>query len=60
MFKTLHCLAQLFPYILGSHLTEKDRNRWRNFFSSSGNTILSILLKYQRTDVQIQTFANED
>ena len=40
---------------LGSHFTEKKRNRWRKFFSSSENEIWSILLKYQKIDVQIQT-----
>ena len=45
---------------LGSHFTEKERNRWRNFFSSSGNAISSMLLKYQETEVQIQAFTDED
>ena len=30
------------------------------FFSSSGNAIWLILLKYQEIDVQIQTFTDED
>ena len=39
---------------------EKERNRWRKFFSSSENVIWSILLKYQKIDVQIQTFTDEN
>ena len=39
---------------------EKERNRWRKFFSSSENAIWSILLKYQQKDVQIQTFTEEN
>ena len=45
---------------LGSHFTEKERNRWRKFFSSSENAIWSILLKYQEIDVQIQAFTDEN
>ena len=45
---------------LGSHFTEKERNRWRKYFSSSENAIWSILLKYQEIDVQIQAFTNEN
>ena len=45
---------------LGSHFKEKERNRWRKFFSSSENAIWSILLKYQEIDVQIQTFTDEN
>ena len=37
----------------------KERNRWRNFFSSSGNANCSILLKYKETHVQIQTLPTE-
>ena len=37
---------------LGSHFKEKERNRWRKFFFSSENAFLSILLKYQKIDVQ--------
>ena len=44
---------------LGSNFTEKERDRWRNFLSSSENLILSILLKYQEIDVQVQTFTDE-
>ena len=32
----------------------------KNFFFSSGNAILSILLKYQEIDVQIQTLADQN
>ena len=39
---------------------EKERSRWRKFFSSSENAIWSILLKYQEIDVQIQTFTEEN
>ena len=46
--------------ILRNHFTEKERNRWRKFFSSSENAIWSILLKYQETDVQIQTFTDKN
>ena len=49
----------IFQY-LGSHFTEKERNHWRKFFSSSENTIWLILLKYQDIDVQIQAFTDED
>ena len=38
----------------------KKQHRWRNFFSSSGNATLSILLNYQEIDAQIQTFANQN
>ena len=38
----------------------KRANHWRNFFSSSGNAIWLILLKYQEIDLQIQTFTDED
>ena len=41
-----------------SHFTEKEQNRWRNFFSSYGDAILPILLKYHEVDVQMQTFAD--
>ena len=44
---------------LGSHFKEKERNRWRNFFSSSGNAIWSILLKYQEIEMRIQAFTDE-
>ena len=45
---------------LGSHFTEKERNRWRKCFSSSENAIWSFLLKYQEIDVQIQAFTDEN
>ena len=45
---------------LRSHFTEKERNRWRKFVSSSENKIWSILLKYQEIDVQIQAFTDEN
>ena len=45
-------------WYLGSHFTEKERNRLK-IFSSSENAIWSILLKYQEIDVQIQTFTDE-
>ena len=44
----------------GIHFMEKEENRWGNFFSSSGNAICSILLKYQEIYVQIQTFTDEN
>ena len=40
-------------FSLGSYFTEKERNSWRNFISSLGNAILSILLKYQEINVRI-------
>ena len=55
-FQSLCRFAQLFL----SHFTEKKQNRWRQFFSSSENAILSILLKYQEIDVQIQAFTDEN
>ena len=45
---------------LGSYFTDKERNRWRQFFSSSENAVWSILLKYQEIDVQIQAFTDEN
>ena len=45
---------------LDGHFKEKERNRWRNFFSSSDNAIWSILLKYQEIDAQIHTFTDEN
>ena len=45
---------------LSSHFTEKERNRWSKFFSSSENAIWSILLKYQEIDVQIQAFTDKN
>ena len=45
---------------LGSYFTEKERNRWRKFFSNSENAIWSILLKYQEIDVEIQAFTDEN
>ena len=42
------------------HFTNKERNRWRKFCSSSENAIWSILLKYQEIDVRIQTFTDEN
>ena len=44
----------------GIRFTEKEQNRWRNFFSSSGNAICSILLKYQEIYVEMQTFTDEN
>ena len=52
-------LAQLFLDTL-AFIYGKKRNRWRSFFSSSGNAICLILLKYQKIYVQIQTFSNKD
>ena len=46
--------------ILWHSFTEKEQNRWRNFFSSSGNAICSIVLKYQEIYVQIQTFTDKN
>ena len=39
---------------------EKRAKSFRKFFSSSGNAIWLILLKYQEIDVQVQTFTDED
>ena len=39
---------------------DKGPNRRRKFFSSSGNAIWLILLKYQEIDVQIQTLTDEN
>ena len=58
-FQSLRGLAVISQY-LDSHFTEKERNRWRKFFSSSENAIWSILLKYQEIDVQIETFTDEN
>ena len=43
-----------------NHFMEKERNRWRNFFCSSRNAILSILVKYKEIDLQIQTLADQN
>ena len=48
IFYTLAVILQKISEIVGE------------FFSSSGNEVLSILLKYQEIDVQIQTFTDED
>ena len=34
---------------------EKERNSWRKLFSSFGNAIWSILLKYQEIEVQTES-----
>ena len=52
-------LVQLFLDIVADILHKKSKSL-EKFFSSSGSTIWSILLKYQEIDVQIQTFTDED
>ena len=44
----------------GSQFMEKESNNRRKVFSISGNASLSIILKYQEMNVQIQTFADKD
>ena len=44
----------IFSY-LGSHFTKKERNRRKNFFSSSVNAIWLTLLKYQEIDQSQKT-----
>ena len=39
---------------------KKERNRWGNFFSSSGNPILMIFFKEQEINVYKQTFSDID
>ena len=48
----------LMPF--GNQFTKKKSEIFDDFFSSSGNAIWSILLKYQEMDVHIQTFTDED
>ena len=60
MFSPECLAAQLFLDTLAVYFTEKERNRWRNFFSGSGNAICSILLKYQEIYVQIETVTDEN
>ena len=40
--------------------TEKERESLEKFFSSSGNAICAILLKYQHMYVEIQTFTDKN
>ena len=58
-FYVLFVYKPTFPAIF-CWFTEKERNRWRKFFSSSENAIWSILLKYQEIDVQIQAFTDKN
>ena len=58
-FQSLHRLAQLF-LDTSAVILRKKSEIVREIFSSSENAILSILLKYQEIDVQIQTFTDEN
>ena len=58
-FQYLCRLAQLHLVPRQSFYREKSEIVGENF-SSSGNPIWSILLKYQEIDVQIQTFTDEN
>ena len=42
----------------GSHLKDKEQNRWRNFFSSSRNFV--DVFEISGTDVRIQNFNDQD
>ena len=54
-------LGTVISQYLGSHCTEKERNRGLDeIFSSSDNAVSSILLKYQEIDVQIQAFTEKN
>ena len=44
---------------LGSHFTEKQENRFKNFFPAL-NCNLVDFFKYQEIDVQIQAFTDEN
>ena len=55
-FQSLCRLAQLFFVVI---LRTKSEIVGKKFFSSSGNAIWSISLKYQEIDGQIQTFTDE-
>ena len=59
-FQSFMPFGTVISQYLGSHFTEKERNRWRKYFSSSENAIWSTLLKYQEKDVPIQAFADEN
>ena len=58
-FQSLCRLAQLFLSTLAVILQKKSEIVGRNF-SNSENASLSILLKYQEIDVQIQAFTDEN
>ena len=58
-FQSLCCLAQLF-LDTSAVILRKKSEIVGEIFSSSENAIWSILLKYQETDVQIQTFTDEN
>ena len=51
---------QLFVETLAAILRKKSEIVEESFFSSSGNAICSILLKYHEIDVQIQTFTDKN
>ena len=53
-------LGKVMSWYLCSHFKEQERNHWRNFFSSSGDAVCPILLKYQDVYVQIHTFTDEN
>ena len=56
-FQSLCHLAQLIPRL---SFNGKRAKSLEKFFSSSENAIWPILLKYQETDVQIQTFTDKN
>ena len=61
-FKSSMPFGTVVSRYLRSHFTEKKlvgENSWRKSFPSSENAIWSILLKYQKIDVQIHTFTDE-
>ena len=49
------CLKYMKGMLSSIQFTEKEKNHWRNLFSSSGNAIYSISLKYEEIDVQIHS-----
>ena len=59
-FQSLCRLAQLFLNTSAVILQKKSEIVGENFVSSSENAIWSILLKYQKIDVQIQAFTDEN
>ena len=60
-FQSLCRLAQLFLDTLEVILRKKRAKSLKKIsFSSSGNAIWSILVKYQEIDVQLQAFTDEN
>ena len=58
--QSLNHLAQLNVNSYEIILRKKERNRWRNVFSSFGNPILMIFFKSQEINVHKQIFSDKN